>query len=350
MLSLVRGGPWLLLLQGKADALQRYFADTFSGKIYTNPRIAEYTEEGQTVVYLTDAPEGKARALREMELEGPSIAVCAASPGEIFCRLVNDGLAHLLAAASLLPRVLLFRLCCTSPDPLPLVEELRKDFHGTVSTLDELLRWTPSGGTVVCFTAEPLNRMLLARELLDRVLILPLSFDEAFRKLQPRALEFFNESMGNQDWNEVLVHVYDKFEHYKEHLRRIELVLEAHQTGFVLGEGWGNDTAHILFSVRTYRLRLLTFHTPEQIKSLLMGLEYSTGGERFLDVDLYCHRKKVSWTDFSFRKGMLREELGRELRKNLMESLPAQIRADLDALEEAILRPGASGDAEAPEG
>lgn len=347
MLSLVRGGPWLLLLQGKKDALQRYLADVFSAEIHRNHGIAEKTREGQTVVYLVDAPEGRARPLWDIELEEPSLAVCNASPGEILCHFVNDGLAHFLAAASLLPRILLFRLCCTCPDTSSLVEELGKDFHGTPSTLKELLRWTPSEGTVVCFTTKPLNRLLLMRELLDQVLVLPLPFDEAFRRLQPRALELFNESMGNKDWNEVLIHVYDKFERYEEHLRRVELVLEAHQTGFVLGEGWGTDTAHILLPVRTYRLRLLTFHAPERIKSFLMGLEYSAEGERFLDIDLYCRRRKISWTDSDRRKGASREALGKDLRKELLESLPPETRAELESLEKRLLSaPEPSGGAE----
>ncbi len=346
MLSLVRGGPWLLLLQGKKDALQRYLADVFSAEIHRNHGIAEKTGEGQTVVYLVDAPEGR-RVLSGTSSWRSHPSPSARLAGEILCHFVNDGLAHFLAAASLLPRILLFRLCCTCPDTSSLVEELGKDFHGTPSTLKELLRWTPSEGTVVCFTTKPLNRLLLMRELLDQVLVLPLSFDEAFRSLQPRALELFNESMGNKDWNEVLIHVYDKFERYEEHLRRVELVLEAHQTGFVLGEGWGTDTAHILLPVRTYRLRLLTFHAPERIKSFLMGLEYSAEGERFLDIDLYCRRRKISWTDSDRRKGASRETLGRELRKELMESLPPETRAELESLEKRLLSaPEPSGSAE----
>jgi hypothetical protein len=145
------------------------------------------------------------------------------------------------------------------------------------------------------------------RELLDQVLVLP-PLRRGLPQTPAKGVELFNESMGNKDWNEVLIHVYDKFERYAEHLRRVELVLEA-RNGICPRRGMGTDTAHILLPVRTYRLRLLTSTAPERIKSFSWDWSIPPR-ESASSTSTLLPPQEDKLDDSDRRKGASRETLG----------------------------------------
>lgn len=318
MLSLIRGGPNFLLLRGDGDRLQEFLAQNF-GAFFGLTDPVDQSREDQTVLHVED--------LSRQEL---AVGLCNASPAEVFCALLNVEGPSGLREARLLPRWIFLR---TFGKGASVLEDIRRELGGTMVPLEALFEWRLSAGAVVGCTTQPLNRSVLLRDLHPELLVLDMPFDLAYRRLRPRAFELFSQSLGDATWGEVQVQIYDKYELYAEHIRRVELVLDALEMGFPFGEGWTREAARLLLMVRVYRIRLLTFLAPVVVKEFLMGLEYDATGERILDMDLYCGREKIGWGSLGRERGLSREELGRRAREKLWNALPAEVVRELEALE-----------------
>ena len=317
MLSLIRGGPHFLLLRGDGEVLQQFLAENF-GAFFGLTDPVDQSREDQTVLHVED--------LSRKDL---SVGLCNASPAEVFCALLNAKGVSGLREARLLPRWIFLRASAGAA----VLEDIRRELGGTVVPLEALFEWRLCAGTVVGCTSRPLNRSVLLRDLHPELLVLDMPFDLAYRRLRPRAFELFSQSLGDAAWGEVQVQIYDKYELYAEHIRRVELVLDALEMGFPFGEGWTREAARMLLSVRVYRIRLLTFLAPTAVKELLMGLEYDATGERILDMDLYCGREKIGWGSLERERWLSRVDLGRRARERLWKMLPAEVVRELEVLE-----------------
>lgn len=318
MLSLIRSGPHFLLLRGDGEALQGFLVQTF-GAVFGFSDPVERSREDQTVLHVEDSGKGDL-----------AVGLCDASPAEILCALSNEKDRSSLREARLLPRWIFLRASGAGSSVL---EDIRQELGGVVVPLEALFEWRLSSGTVVGCTSRPLNRPLSLKDLHPDLLVLDMPFDRAYRRLRPRAFELFSQSLGDAAWREVQVQIYDKYELYPDHIRRVELVLDGMEMGFPFGEGWTREAARLLLTVRVYRIRLLTFLDPTVVKELLMGLEYDATGERILDMDLYCGREKIGWGALERAWGDSREDLGRRARERLWKVLPEDTVRELEALE-----------------
>ena len=108
----------------------------------------------------------------------------------------------------------------------------------------------------------------------------------------------------------------------------------------MLGEGRGKDYARILMQLIIYRFQLATFLEPEQVKGMLMGMEYSASGKRLVDLDLFEGKKKYSWGARS-EKGEDRAKAGARFRESLMEGAACPRRGGTGQDRERIGRAGA---------
>lgn len=54
-------------------------------------------------------------------------------------------------------------------------------------------------------------------------------------RLEARAMDLFNESIGRRDWTEMEIRIYDAYEHYSPHIERLRTVLRSLQIGLNLG-------------------------------------------------------------------------------------------------------------------
>jgi hypothetical protein len=108
--------------------------------------------------------------------------------------------------------------------------------------------------------------------------------------------------------------------------------------GMVLGESWTKDFAVMLYWVLTYQVRLFTFHTPAEIKKILMALEYSVEGDRLVDFDLYYKNKKIYWYDVNKDRGKGKSKLdeAKIYRQNLYEKLSSEDIKTLEEMEKTI--------------
>ncbi len=321
MLSLIRSGPHFLMLRGEGEALRSVLIHNFEATFGLVDPV-DQSREDQTVLHVEDSSGGDL-----------SVGLCNASPAEIFCALLNVKGDSGLKESRLLPRWIFLRSFGKGSSVL---EDIRRELGGTVASLDALFEWRLRSGTVVGCTSRPLNRPVLWQDLHPEVLVLDLPFDLAYRRLRPRAFELFSQSLGDATWGEVQVQIYDKYDLYPEHIRRVELVLDALEMGFPFSEGWTREAARMLLVVRVYRIRLLTFLAPSVVKEFLMGLEYDATGERILDMDLYCGREKIGWGPLGRERGLSRDELGRRAREKLWRALPADVVRELEELERRV--------------
>jgi hypothetical protein len=113
-------------------------------------------------------------------------------------------------------------------------------------------------------------------------------------------------------------------------------VLSKLEIGMVLGESWTKDFAVILYFVLTYQVRLFTFFTPQEVKKILMALEYSFDGKRLVDFDLYYKNKKVYWHEVNKSKERKKDKLeeAKIYRQSLYEKLSSEDIKTLEKMEE----------------
>lgn len=332
MLSIVRGGPRGMLLRGDREGLDRALESAFQVVRHTFESALDSAGEGQTIVALHGREDDGNREYR----------VVASPSDDVLAALANDP-ARAMESVRLLPRILFFRVFGESDQ---IVAQMENDLsNGGIQgatvrrgRLRSLLGSQRKNDIAVCFTRSPLNGPVTMADLLDDVLLVTgVFFHDLYSFLRARALWFFSEGLDNRSWNEMEIRVYDSWGSYMDHAERFRTVLDGLEIGMILGEGWGKDYAHILLPVRVYRFRLFTFLSAEQVKGLLVGLEYSADGERLADFDLYRGKEKVSWGDLKNREKGGRGALGEASRERLFSRLRENDRKRLVELEERAL-------------
>ncbi len=213
---------------------------------------------------------------------------------------------------------------------------MRQDYDGKVGRIPFFLRWGDAGDWVaVMFTRNNLNRPIDKKDLFPEVLYVKMPYEKLFRSLRSRAMSYFNEARGYADWKNLEIRVYDVWERYPLQAKRLRLVLDELEIGLVLGEGRGKDYARILMQLIIYRFQLATFLEPEQVKGMLMGMEYGASGKRLVDLDLFEGKKKYSW-GAKAEKGEDRAKAGARFRESLMEGLLPSTREELARIEKEM--------------
>lgn len=323
MFSVVRGSLRVLFIRGEREPLEAVLASGFPLRECSFPEALNTAGEGQTVAVF---PGNRLKERKCLVVSGAS--------DEILGAFVNHG-SRWLRSVRLVPRIILFRVF---GDRERVLAEMEKDFHGVRGTLKQVFRWRcPRGEVAICFTMSPLNRVLSLEDLMDEVLFPEkMSYDHVYASLRNRGMMYFREGLENRKWNGLEIRIYDSWGNFREHLERVRIVFQGLDAVVVLSEGWGKDYAHILMPVTVYRLEIVTFLSPGDVKKILLGLEYSKKGMRIVDLDLYFGGEKVSWGGLARRKNQ-REELGREMREMLLERLHPADLEKLDAAEEALV-------------
>lgn len=328
MLSIVRGGPRLLLLSGNEAAMKSLVSSKFRCTEHTLEGAFDSAGEGQSVLlFRGDQWRDERRFL-----------MAAAAADEILALFLNSGAEAMPASVRIMPRLLFFRVF---GEKERVIGQIARDYSAERGRLRSVLRVSKNDSIAVCFTAKPLNRPLSLADMMDEVLhVEGVSFEKLLNSLRSRALWYFSEGLENRQWNELEIRIYDSWGRYLDHYERLRIVLESLEAGMILGEGWGKDYAHILMAVKIYRLRLFTFLPAPAIKEILMGLEYGADGSRLVDFDLYSGKEKISWGGIG-GKGKARGErgsIGTDLRAKLLSQLFPEDRQHLEEWEYRILR------------
>ncbi len=326
MLTIVRGGPRILMVRARSAAWDEFLKDRFGAIPYSARDAIDVAMEGQTI-FLCTGGEGMVRHFRAY--------VCQAPADELLCHVMNEdrALVHRIIP---IPRILSFRYF---GDYRRVFDQIRLDFDATQGKLRHVLRKSSDLGVAVVFTKKSLNRPLRRSDIEDDVLYIRQPFEAIHATLRSRGLDYFNEGLERKDWNDIEIRMYDMDGFYDLHVRRMRIAMNALEIGLILGEGWGKDYAHILMPVRVYRIRILTFLTAPELKRIMMGLEYDSDGERFVDLDVYLNKRKIGWGDIPREQVGKRRTLGNMLREDLASRLiPAEWNRLRDAENEIAAR------------
>lgn len=324
MLSLVRGGTRGMFLRYRDESVLGALAGEFPLEEKRYKDALDHSDEGQTLIFAFS---------RGGHLADSRVFLADVGPTEILVFLLNGKYCDKVDEVRTLPRTILFRVDGDFPE---IIEQMRQDYDGKVGRIPFFLRWGDAGDWVaVMFTRNNLNRPIDKKDLFPEVLYVKMPYEKLFRSLRSRAMSYFNEARGYADWKNLEIRVYDVWERYPLQAKRLRLVLDELEIGLVLGEGRGKDYARILMQLIIYRFQLATFLEPEQVKGMLMGMEYGASGKRLVDLDLFEGKKKYSW-GAKAEKGEDRAKAGARFRESLMEGLLPSTREDLARIEKEM--------------
>jgi len=240
----------------------------------------------------------------------------------------------LVEQVRLSPRVILMK-SVGSFDAL--IEMVAQDYKGTIESSEEVLQ-RHNSGTVVFFTRENLNKALDYSEVYEKAVYINKDFATIIRGLNKHSQRYINKSRDNEEWTEVNIKIYDNFSAYDLHYKKLAYILEKLSIGLVFGEGWGTDAATLFRIVGIYRIKMLTFLPPEEVKALLVGLEYLEDGTRVVDYDLFLRKRKVHWDCLMTKELKRKEEIGIHYRKEILARLKPDEVARLNEYDKEILK------------
>lgn len=332
MVSLVRSGIKTLLLESKiCNELQDYLIDHFKAQQYDHLDAAfDQAEEGYTLIIIMDSIKG---SFKYEEVK--SSLIVSKGPEAIFCTLLNNNKMHLIDKASTGPRIIFLRVMGDLPK---VIEEIRTEYDGTVGLFQELLSNGGHKGTIVLLTEKPLTKNLKRNDIYEKCLFIREDFYTLLKEMRMHALKYLNMGLGNRDWYELEIRIYDKFGEYKLQYARLLDVIEALELGIVLGESWSKDYPMALMAIDVYRIRLFTFYEPQYIKRILLGLEHLEDGTRIVDYDVYYNRKKIQWATAIKDAPKVRHLASKKYRDEILAKLNEKEKQSMLYLEQDILK------------
>lgn len=332
MVSLIRNGPRSLLVETKnRKALLDYLQSQYTCFNVDNDTMYEKTQEYHTAIHIVEYSDKESLVYEKLE----TIVVYEESL-TLLSNLYTNAPDNLVLSIRPGPHLLVMR---ATGDLDKVIRKIQADLGGSLDTFEKCIENSSSNITVLGITEKPLNRNMGQSDFYPFYLRMEGNYPKIKRELRMQALNYLNIGIGKKDWNEIEIRIYDSFGAYKLHYDRMMSVLDALELGLVLGESWSKDHPKFMMSVEVYRVRFLTFKSPETIKEILFGLEYLEDGTRIVDYDLYYKNKKISWGTLkrnSKDRNRIRESL--EIRNTIIEKLDNETLEEIKALEKEILK------------
>jgi len=330
MLSLIRSGPKILIMEsGVTERLKQYLEEYFTTSECTLDQAFEESSEEYTIILVVE----KLKEIVHVD-DIKNILLINEDSDMILCSLHNDGKSNLVNHTRVAPRILIMRAL---GDIEKVIEEINKDHIATSGSFLEMVDNHNSNGTILALTEQPLNKKLSINDLYEKTLFIEEKYSPLRRNIRIHGLKYLNEGLGNKDWYELEIKIYDKYEEYMLHYQRLLKVIEFLELGIILGESWGQDTALIFKTVGIYRIRFFTFYEPEAIKKYLIGLEYLDDGTRVVDYDVFYKRKKIYWSDIRENNLKDKSSISKKYRQLIFEKLDKNQLAQISEIERRIL-------------
>ncbi len=295
MFSLVRNGPKILLFKSlEVQNLKDFFVEQFNAKVYDFDTAINKANENYTMLFISE--EMKDVVDKESIKQ---ILIVKEDTDVLLCHLLKMDTKGLINDIRTAPRILLMRIV---GDPDIVMNQIQMDLGGELGSFMEMLESGNEFTTLVSLTEKPLSGRMGTGDLFGKTLKLEGNHYKFVKELRMHALKYLNVGIGNKDWNEIEIRIFDRYSAYKLHYDRLIELFENLELGIVLGESWSKDYPRLFMSVEVYRVRFFTFHDPKYIKKLLLGMEYLEDGTRIVDYDVYFNQKKMDWTDVLEKK------------------------------------------------
>ncbi len=332
MLSTIRSGPKMLIIgTPEPDRVVGYLNGICPGIRGSFIEVFDATQEEDSIVILTQANLNQVIPLSTIQ-DTFSLKIDMET---LLCGLLTDGINVHIRQIRMAPRMILLR---SMGDLGKSMEVIRSDYPGESGTVLDLMNQFANSGAVIALTDKPLHMVCGVDDIFSEALHVQIPYGTLYKDLRSNALKYLNAGIGNKDWTELEIRIFDRISAYDLHYKRLLQMIEALELGLILGEGWGKDSPRFLMKVDVYRVRLMTFLDAAEIKRYLVGLEYLEDGMRIADQDVYLNRKKIGWNEVAKGYANSREALGKLYRNRIVEKLALKERQEFVGLEEEIRR------------
>lgn len=331
MLSLVRGGPKILLLESSSiEELKDYFVQQKGADTYNSDAVFENAGEDHTILFIID----KITEVVDLYKTGNGILINE-EPDVILCNMLNDKKSHLVNKSRIATRIIILR---AMGDMERVVREISGDYECIAGNALDIINTSDEKGTIVIITDKPLHTNIsFKKDIYEKALFIKEKYRPLIRSLRSHALKYLNSGLGNKDWYELEIRIYDKYGEYDLHYKRLLNIMELLEIGVILGASWGKDYPRPMLVIEIYRVRFFTYYDPVFIKKILLGLEFLDDGTRIVDYDLFYKRKKLYWTE-AVEKGVKERHLiAAKYRKDILSKLSENEIKKLYKMESDIL-------------
>ncbi len=331
MISLVRKSTKYLIIEtSDLGKMNNYLMQSFNALKSNVHTVSAQSNEDYTVLYLTD------------DISKPSIIsdkscvyLISSDLDSILAKIVNERTYNLIKSVKIAPRFIIFR---TFGDINRIIYSILKDYDGKISDMIETAYNLDLDCSLIGFTDKPLNRNLGLKDFYEKCLQIDCNTKSLYRNLKMNALRYLNEGLANKNWYEMEIRIYDIYNAYPFHYRRLMHIIERLELGIVLGESWTKDYPFVLMPIGVYSLKFFTFFEPKFIKSIMIGLEHNNDGIRLCDLDVYHNRKKLSWREFAKDKSSTKESIRQGFRKKLIDMLSPESAKYITEIENETLK------------
>lgn len=333
MVSLVRNGSRSIYITTKnRDSLTSFLEDNLNAKEMDIQVIQDRSREYQTLLYVTDLSSDEKEATKKI-----TSLLVPEEPINVLSSIITNHKTHMIETIRPGANLIIMRSTGNLDD---VIKAVQKDLGGEIIAYKDYIKNDDSDYTIIGLTEKPISKGIVASDFNDNFLILKGEYGKIKAELRMQALSYLNIGIGNKDWNEIEIRIYDKFNAYNLHYNRMMEVFDDLDIGIVLGESWSKDYPKALLSVQVYRVRFFTFKEPSEIKQILFGLEYLSDGTRIVDYDLYYKNEKFGWTSHlksKLRKIAARDEEALIARNELFAKLSEDTIKEIEKIEKDIV-------------
>ncbi len=332
MVSLIRNGSRMLYVTtDNKEAIVNFLSANYQIQKIDPRKSFDESSEYQTIIFLMDTHPDSTKDITKADSYLVFTEILT-----FVCSLMSSEVKNVIDKIRTGPQMIIMR---SSGDLDKVTRKMQSDFGGEIVSYDRYLHDQTDDITYIALTEKPLNKPLGAADFQSGYLRLEGDFGAIKREIRMHALRYLNIGIGNRDWNEIEIRIYDKFGAYKLHYDRMIEVFDDLELGLILGESWSKDYPKALLAVEVYRVRLLTFHDPSKIKRILFAMEYLADGTRIVDYDLYVGNDKVSWNaGLKHKKRSDRYSEALAARSELYEKLSGETVDKISNLENEIVK------------
>lgn len=338
-MNIIREGPKHLIIQSdNCDVSFKRMKEIFSFQMHLDKSSQMYHEYVNMIGLLNDASTvlmftKKIEPKLSFEYEDfEYIVMINEYSEELLIKLFQNKEVLKIENIRATPRMIVMR---TTGDHDKYIQTVNKDIGGEMISAENMFEGYGSG-TMILFTEKRISGPLGLGDMNHQAIYATQPYKELSKFLNNHRVKYINASIDNKDWSELVIKIYDSYERYNLHYKRLEMILNELDCGLILGESWGRDAALAFLSVGVYQVRLFTYLEPLEIKKIALGLEYDSHGDRIVDYDLFTKRKKYSWTQVRTGGIKGRDDLGNYYRKKLVSELNEDTMFELMSLERQI--------------